>query len=186
MAPATLAAGAAPPGLHARPPSTPTAGAQPAPAGAPRTTSVELELPRTLGELRGERQRIFPLFAPMRTVGPTLPGALAGLSLRLGLEEQRSPLLPRNPFCERSGNGCMVARIAYGLFVGKFPQPRGQISLYLGPRAGRGLVSGVKTRGAPSGMALRGTLFFAKEWGVNLELRAVRGLFAGVGLVWRP
>jgi hypothetical protein len=87
--------------------------------------------------------------------------------------------------CVKTLNGCRVARVGAGIFIGKISAPRPQYAAEANPRYMSSLYAGVKTPGGPGGMHLRGSLFLSEEVGLHLQVKAGNGFFAGVGLVFR-
>lgn len=79
-----------------------------------------------------------------------------------------------------SGMGLPVARIGYGLFLGKVSAPVGEIYAYRETQPGAPQVP-TNTR-----FGVEGTLMLSPSWGVHVQASLGDSAFAGVSIVWRP
>ncbi len=116
---------------------------------------------------------------------PKLPGPSSFASWGVGVEAPGSPFAKWKPL--KTSYGVLVARVAYGLYLGKVSAPRGKLLLYgeyeqesVAARRGRAKLPGSK-------FGIEGTLMLTRYLGLHLDTRVgMHGFYSGLTLLLFP
>jgi hypothetical protein len=115
-------------------------------------------------------------------IAPSLRGSFIELGAGGGLE------LHRYRGLETEGNTILLARFAYGLYLGRPPSPFGEAMVYYDHRHDD-YAAGLKIEGLGSGVpghfGARGTLFFTPEWGVMADAQVGSAYVVGASMIFR-
>jgi hypothetical protein len=115
-------------------------------------------------------------------LAPTLRGAFAEMGWGVALEAHRYHGIATE------GNELLLARFAFGAYLGHEGYPRGEAALYYDHRHD-GFAAGLKMTGLGSGVAghfgMEGRLYLDPQWGLLLDAQVGSAYVAGLSVLFR-